>query len=229
MATLSRALVVIVAVASVPLLHAAPAGAQNFAIAGHVGTSCLGCGVVFGVAPKINGRAMFGVVPGDPSVTIEGVDFGLDLPPFLLTTVDLYPFGALHLSVGGLLITKGGEVNVVGTFDGIQVDFAGTTYTGSIDDRLLGTFALKSFQPYVGIGIGNPVGKRISINFDAGVGIGTRPTVELTAEGRLANAPPPAGPTFLANLEMQEDIFEANIPDLLRYYPVLSVSISIGF
>ncbi len=143
--------------------------------------------------------------------------------------MDLYPFGALHLSVGGLLITNGGDLNVVGTFDQIQVDFAGTIYTGSSDDRLLGTFSLKSFQPYVGIGIGNPVGKRIAINFDAGVGFGSLPTVELTAEGPLANAPAPAGPTFLANLEQQEADFEANIPDLLRYYPVLSVSVSIGF
>ena len=140
--------------------------------------------------------------------------------------MDLYLLGTLHLSAGGLLITNSRDLNVVGTFDGVTVDFGGT---GSIDDRLLGTFALKSFQPYLGLGIGNPVGKRIGINFDVGVGFGSRPTVELTAEGPLANAPPPAGPAFLADLEQQEADFEANIPDLLRYYPVLSVSISIGF
>ena len=89
MTSLSRALVVIVAVVSAPLLNATPAQAQNFAIAGQVGTTGLGAGVVFGVAPKINVRAMYGVVPGDPSVTVEAVDFGLDLPSFLLTTVDL--------------------------------------------------------------------------------------------------------------------------------------------
>ena len=227
MASLSRALMVIVVVVSAPLLHAAPAQAQNFAIAGQVGTTGLGGRVVFGVAPKVNIRAMYGVVPGDPSVMVEAVDFGLDLPSFLLTTVDLYPLGALHLSVGGLLVTNGGDLNVVGTFDGVAVDFAGTTYTGSIDDRLLGTFSLKSFQPYLGIGIGNPVGKRIGINFDAGVGLGSRPTVELTAEGPL-NDDPIIGPIFRDDLERQEADFEANIPDVLRYYPVLSISISIG-
>ena len=80
-----------------------------------------------------------------------------------------------------------------------------TTYTGSIDDRLLGTFSLKSFQPYLGIGIGNPVGKRIGINFDAGVGLGSRPTVELTAEGPL-NDDPIIGPIFRDDLERQEAV-----------------------
>ena len=228
MANLSRALVAIVALSSTPLLNATPAQAQGFAIAGQVGTTGLGGGVVVGVMPKINIRAMYGIVPSGLSVEVDLVNFELDFPSFLLTTVDLYPFGALHVSVGGLLITKGGDLNVVGTFDGISVDFAGTSYSGTIDDRLLGTFSLKSFQPYLGIGIGNPLGKRISINFDAGVGFGDRPTVELTAEGPLSTDPV-TGPVFLADLEQQEDEFEASIPDYLRYYPVLSVSVSIGF
>ena len=228
MASLSRTLVAIVVLSSAPLLNAAPAQAQDFAIAGQVGTTGLGGGVVVGVTSKINIRAMYGIVPGSPSVEIELVNFALDFPSFMLATVDLYPFGALHLSAGGLLITNGGNLDVVGTFDGITVDFAGTTYTGSIDDRLTGTFALKSFQPYLGIGIGNPLGKRLSINFDVGVGFGERPTIELTAQGPLSTDPI-TGPVFLANLESQLAVFEANIPDLLRYYPVLSVSVSIAF
>ena len=229
MASLSRTLVAIVALSSAPLLNAAPARAQDFAIAGQVGTTGLGGGVVVGLMPKINIRAMYGIVPSGLSVEVDLVNFELDFPSFLLMTVDLYPFGALHLSVGGLLITKGGDLNVVGTFDGVPVDFAGTTYTGSVDDRLTGTFSLKSFQPYLGIGIGNPLGKRLSINFDVGVGLGEQPAVELIATGTLAEAPAPVGPAFLADLEQHEDAFEASIPDYLRYYPVLSVSVSIGF
>ena len=227
-ASLSRALVVIVALVSAPLLNAAAVQAQDFAIAAHVGTTGLGGGVVVGVGPKINLRAMYGVSPGNPSFDVDGINFALDLPSFMLTTVDLYPVGALRFSVGGLLITNDGELNVVGTFEGVAVDFGGTSYTGAIDDRLIGTFSLKSFQPYVGIGIGNPVGKRIGISFDAGVGFGARPTVDLTAEGPLAENPV-TGPIFLADLEQEEADIEADIPDLLKYYPVLSISISIGF
>ena len=226
MATLSRALVAVVAVVSVPLVNAAPVQSQNFAIAAQAGTTGLGGGVVVGVAPKINVRAMYGFIPGDRSLNIADVDFALGFPSFMLTTVDLYPFGGLHLSAGSLLIL--GDLDVVGTFDRITVDFGGTPYTGSINDRLLGTFALRSFQPYLGIGIGNPIGKRISINFDAGVGFGTRPTVDLTAEGPLAEDPV-GGPIFLADLEQKEADFEAKIPGYLKYYPVLSLSLSIGF
>ena len=227
MASLSRTLLVIVAVVSAPLLNAAPGQAQDFAIVGQAGTTGLGGGVVVGLASKLNVRAMYGGFPGEPSLNIDDVDFSLGLPSFWLATVDLYALGGLRLSAGGLWITNNGTMDVVGTFDGVTVDFGGGSYTGAADDRLLGTFELKNFQPYLGIGIGNPIGKRISVGFEAGVGFGTEPIVELTAEGTLANDPI-IGPTFLADLEQQEDQFESAI-DLLRYYPVLSISIAFGF
>jgi len=229
MVKIFRALLALVVLVSAPLLNAAPVQAQRIAIAGQIGTTGVGGGVVIGIVPRINLRSMFGVIPGMTTRNIEGIDFALDIPSFLLTTLDLYALGALHLSVGGLLITNDGNLDVVGTFDGVEVDFGGLPFTGGPDDLLLGTFSLKTFQPYVGVGVGNALGQRISINFDAGVGFGTQPTVDLTAEGPLAEAPAPAGPAFLANLEQHEDAFEASIPDYLRYYPVLSVSVSIGF
>lgn len=225
MTRFSRALVATSVVVCAAFFHATPMQAQGFAISAHAGTTGAGGGVVLGLTPKINLRAMYGVVPRDPAITVDDVSFDLDLPSFLLTTVDLYALGGLHLSAGGLLITNEGKLNVVGTFEGVSVDFAGTSYTGGATDELRGTFALKKFQPYLGIGLGNPIGKKIGIHFDAGVGFGTLPTVELTATGPLADDPI-AGPTYLANIERQEDQFD--IPDLLRYYPVLSLSISIG-
>ena len=227
MTSLSRALVATVVIVSAALFDAAPARGQGLAISAQAGTTGLGGGVVVGLTSRLNLRAMYGIVPGDPSITIDEVSFGLDLPSFLLATVDWYALGGLHLSAGGLLITNDGDLNVVGTFDGVQVDFAGTNYTGGPTDELQGTFSLKNFQPYLGLGIGNPIGKRIGIQFDAGFGFGTVPTVELTATGPLAENPI-TGPAFRADLEQQEDTFETDIPDLLRYYPVLSLSISIG-
>jgi hypothetical protein len=221
----SRTLAATALALAATLFNTAPVRAQGFAIGAQVGTTGAGGGVILGLTPKLNLRAMFGVVPGDPSIDIDGVTFGLDLPSFLLTTVDLYALGGLHFSAGGLLITNDGDLNVVGTFDGVPVDFAGTNYTGGATDELQGTFSLKSFQPYVGIGIGNPIGKKIGIQFDAGIGIGTAPTVELTATGPLADDLV-TGPVFRADVEAQED--ELDIPDLLRYYPVLSLSISIS-
>ena len=228
MANLSRALVAIVVVVSASFVSTTPVRAQNLAIAVEAGTTGLGGGVVVGLTPKINARTMFGVIPTEPSTDIDGIDFTLELPSFLLTTLDLYPFGGFHLSGGFLLITNDGDLDVVGTFVGVPTDFGGMTYTGSADDRLLGSFSLKRFQPYLGIGIGNPIGKRVGINFDVGVGFGSRPTVTVTAEGPLAEAPV-TGPVFLNQVDQEVADIEADIPALLKYYPVLSLSVSIGF
>ncbi len=228
MACLSRALVALVILLSVPVVKAGPLQAQGFAIAGQVGTTGLGGGIVIGLAPKINLRSMFGIIPRSPMATIEDIDFETEFPSFLLTTVDLYPGGAFHLSVGGLLITNSGNIDVVGTFDGVEVDFGGMPFTGSADDRLVGTFSLREFQPYMGLGLGNALGQKISINFDAGVGFGTQPTVNLNAEGPLAEDPV-GGPAYLAGVEQKEAEIAEALPALLRFYPVFSVSLSIGF
>jgi hypothetical protein len=109
----------------------------------------------------------------------------------------------------------------------VPTDFGGVSYTGSANDRLIGSFSLKRFQPCLRIGIGNPIGKRIGINFDAGVGFGSRPTVTVAAKGPLAEDPL-TGPVFLAQVGQEVADIEADIPDLLKYYPVLSLSVSIG-
>ena len=228
MSRLSLALVAIFVVAPALLVNAGSAQAQKFAIAGQIGTTGLGGGVVIGVAPRINLRSMFGFLPTSPSVNIEDIDFATDLPSFLLTTVDLYLTGAIHLSGGGLLVTNDGNIGVVGTFDGVEVDFGGMPFTGEPDDRLVGTFSMRQFQPYVGVGVGNPLGQRLSINFDAGVGFGTQPTVELTAEGPLAEDPI-TGPEYRAGVEQKETEIEGALPTFLRFYPVFSVSFSISF
>ena len=226
MLNLRRTFVSLIVLASAPLLKAVPAEAQNFAIAGQVGTTGLGGGVVYGLAPKINVRTMFGVVPSEPSFSIDDIDFQIGFPSFLLTTVDLYPFGGLHFSAGGLLITNDGNLDVVGTFEGRSVVLGTTTFTGGPLDQMIGSFSLKRFQPYLGIGIGNPIGKRIGINFDAGVGFGSTPTVAVTATGPLADLP---GSTLEAELQQEVADIQADIPNLLKYYPVVSLSISIGF
>lgn len=91
MASLSRALVAIVVVLSASFVSTAPVQAQGFAIAAQAGSTGVGGGVVVGLMSKVNVRAMYGFLPGDPSFTIDDIDFALGLPSFLLTTVDLYP------------------------------------------------------------------------------------------------------------------------------------------
>lgn len=196
--------------------------AQGFAVAGQAGTMGVGGAVVIGVSPKVNLRGTFGYIPGDFEINIDDIDFALELPTFLLATVDLYPMGFFHISAGGLFISDGGNFTVLGTLDEAQ-DFGDNTYTPAEVGTLTGTFNLKSAMPYVGIGFGNPVGRTIGINLDFGVGIGNKPGVELSADGLLGS-----DATFLADLNEREQEIRDDIPELLKYYPVVSLSLSIG-
>jgi hypothetical protein len=196
--------------------------AQGFAVAGQAGTMGVGGSVILGVAPKINLRGTFGYIPTEVTMSVDGIDFGIDFPTFLRATVDLYPTGFFHISAGGIFISDSGNITVDGTFSGTQ-DFGGTTYTGAEVGTLKGVFNLKSAMPYIGIGFGNPVGRLIGINLDLGVGIGNKPGVDLSATGLVAN-----DPQFIADLNTREKDFENDIPDLLKYYPVISLSLSIG-
>ena len=217
----------IAAAVAVFLLAPVPGQAQGFAVSGHAGTIGVGGGVIIGVAPSLNLRGMFGFMPGDPSVEAEDIDFALDLSTFVLATVDFYPMSGFHLSAGGLFISKGADLPVTGTFEHTSVEFGGTTYTGSAADTLAGSFSLKSFQPYAGIGFGNGIGKLVGINLDVGVGFGEKPTVTLTPRGPLADDPV-AGATFQANVQAEVQDIEDDIPEFLRFFPVVALSISIG-
>ena len=217
----------IAALAAVLLFAPASAMAQGFAVSGHAGTIGVGGGLIVGVTPKLNLRGMFGFIPGEPTITAEDVDFALDLPSFFLTTVDFYPMSGFRLSAGGLFVTKGGDLTVTGTFEGKSVEFGGETYTGTAEDKLTGTFSLKSFQPYAGIGFGNAIGKRVGISLDVGVGFGEKPTVTLTPSGPLADDPD-TGPTYRSNVQAEVQDIEDDIPEFLRYFPVIALSLSIG-
>ena len=198
------------------------ASAQGLAIAGHAGTLGLGGSVILGLSPRLNVRGTFGVVPTEPEFTVDGVDFTVDFPTFLRATVDFYPTGFFHLSAGGLFVSDDGDIKVVGEFTGTQ-DFGGTTYAAADVGNLTGSFAFNNAMPYLGIGFGNPVGRRIGLSLDLGVGFGDVPTVDLGATGLIAN-----DPTFTNDLNTRESEFEQDIPELLHYYPVATLSVSIG-
>jgi hypothetical protein len=215
-----RRLFVLVFVGS--LLAPVGTSAQSFAVAVQAGSMGLGGSAIYGVTPKLNVRGSFGFIPVEPDFTVDEVDFTSDLPAFLRATVDFYPVGFFYLSGGGLFLTKGGDIAVNGQFTGTQ-DFGGTSYTAAEVGDLIGVFSLSSAMPYLGIGFGNPIGRRIGFALDLGVGIGSVPAVELGATGPIST-----NPTFVADLNQREEEFQADIPEVLRYYPVISLALSFG-
>jgi len=182
----------------------------------------LGGSVIVGVMPSLNVRGSFGLIPLEPDLTVDDVDFTVDFPSFIKATVDYYPTGFFYLSGGGLFVTKSGDVTVEGQFNGSQ-EFGDNTYTASEVGTLTGAFSLSSAMPYLGVGFGNPIGRRVGFMLDLGVGFGSVPTVDLGATGPIAG-----DPTFRADLNAREAEFEADIPELLKYYPIASLSVSVG-
>lgn len=216
------------AAAAVLTLVPVPAQAQGFAISGHIGSTGLGGGVIVGLAPEVNLRGMFGLIPGDPALEIEGIDWALDLPTFTLLVADFYPMSGFHLSAGGLIISDGGDLGVTGTFEDRTAEFNGNNYTGSDGDELVGQFLLKTFQPYAGIGFGNGIGKLVGMNLDVGLGFGEKPTVTVTPRGPLADDPVD-GTQYRADVAAELSDIEDAMPEYFRFYPVVSLSVSIGF
>jgi hypothetical protein len=198
---------------------------QGFAIAGQLGSTGIGGSAVFGVNPKLNLRGSVGFIPTDFSTEIEGIDFSVEAPTFLRGTVDLYPTGGIfYLSGGFLYLTDSGDVTVTGTLVDVSKEFGDDEYLASEVGDLRGAFTLKDFQPYVGIGFGNPVGRALGLNVDLGIAFGEVPNVNLSATGPIQN-----DPEFQADLRAEEQDIQDEIPDWAKYYPVLSLSLSIGF
>ena len=218
----------VVSAVSILLLAPVPALAQGFAVSGHVGTSGLGGGVIVGVTPKLNLRGMFGFFPSEPELNIEDIDWIFDFPTFILATLDFYPMSGFHLSAGALMISDEGRLGAVGTAVGQTLRFGDNTYTLSAEDEIVGFFEMKGFQPYVGIGFGNGIGKKVGLNLDVGVGFGEQPTITAIAQGPLADDLI-AGPQFQADVQAELQEIEDEIPSFLKFYPVITLSVSIGF
>lgn len=205
---------------AVAALLASPpsAQAQGFAITGQAGTLGVGGGVVIGLTDKLHLRGTFDYAPFEPEVDFSDIPYDVELPTSFRALVDLYPGGGIRLT-GGILIQ--GDVNVTGDFVG-TVEVGGTTYTDTEVSTLTGNMSFDTAL-YGGIGFGNPIGKTVGISLDLGLGVRSEPVVTLLATGTATN-----DPTFQAELRQEEMDIQKDA-NLLRYYPVISLSISIGF
>ncbi|MFQ5679718.1 MAG: hypothetical protein ACE5HP_09710 [Gemmatimonadota bacterium] len=198
----------------------ATARAQSLGIAPHVGT--LGVGIDIATAPsdRVSLRGGVNFFPFDVDFTASDVDLTLDLPsPQLTALLDLFLVGGVRLS-GGLLISRD-DVNLRGDFGG-SVNLGGTTYTASEVGSLSGAIVTNEVSPYVGFGIGKVASRGVGFLLDLGVAFQGRPRVGLTADGPITSLP-----SFLADLEAERQAIEDDV-ELFRYYPVLSVGLSIG-
>ncbi len=190
---------------------------QGFAFTGQAGTLGVGGGVVIGLSNRLHIRGTFDFVPYELEVDISDIPFTLELPRSVRLLVDLYPGGSIRLT-GGVLIQ--GDLNL--TADAGAQEIGGTMYTSAEVGTLTGNMSFDTAL-YGGIGFGNPIGKSVGISLDLGIGVRSEPVVTLDATGTRTN-----DQSFQMDL-IQEQSDIQDDADLLRYYPVISLAISIGF
>ena len=209
-------LLVVLAIAMTPGSLMAQGG---IGIAGHVGTMGVGVDAAISPAPGIGLRAGANIMPVEINGAFSDVDFTVNLQsPQMTAMVDLYPFGGFRLS-GGLRYSSS---NIVLAGDVTQaVDLGGTNYTL---DSLVGTIVTPDIAPYVGIGFGNPAKRGLGIFIDLGVAYQGAPELDLDAFGNAT-----ALPGFATNLEAERLDIEDALGTYFRFYPVISLGLSIGF
>jgi hypothetical protein len=199
----------------VPLvaLLAAAGSAHAAGVGLRIGT--LGYGGDFGwsVAPTLNARLGYSTYSHNTTVDTSNVHYDgklkLSNAPLLL---DFSPMGPFHLTAG-----------VIGNNNKIDVTGTPTTGGGTLSGKLkLGNSA----APYLGVGWGNVAGAGVNFYADLGVMYMGSPKASLSANcGSLT-----AGQCTA--LQSQVETEQRNIEDKVKkykYYPVLSIGLTIGF
>jgi hypothetical protein len=138
--------------------------------------------------------------------------------------VDLHPFGgSFHLSGGLLLNYNEGELVATLAHD---IQIGDSTYTPQQVGSLTGTVSFNRTAPYLGLGFAGQ--GRIAVLFDLGVGFTGKPKMELVGETNLTGQ---AKTEFDANVDKERVQAQAEIDKhkILKYHPVVSLGIKLGF
>jgi hypothetical protein len=209
-------LLIVLTIAASPVSVVAQGG---IGIAGHVGTMGVGVDAAISPAPGIGLRAGANIMPIEINGEFSDVNFTVNLQsPQLTAMVDLYPFGGFRLS-GGFRYSSS-NIELIGDV-AQSVDLGGTNYNL---DSLVGTIVTPDIAPYIGIGFGNPTKRGLGIFIDIGVAYQGAPELDLDAFGNATTLP-----GFTANLEEERLDIEDALGTYFRFYPVISLGLSIGF
>jgi len=131
--TLSTALLLVVPVA---------VSAQGFGIAGRAGTLGLGAEVALGLSDKFVIRGGLGLMPFEPSATIDDIDFTLTLPEKWITIgADIYLGGSFR--IGGGMLFKPDDPTITGEIVGGSVEIGDQIYTSTDVSQLTGVLDAK--------------------------------------------------------------------------------------
>jgi hypothetical protein len=190
-------------------------------VAAHVGSLGLGADVGFAFSPILGVRLGANVQPWAVSATVSDVALrGVPASPALTGFVDVHPGGSGFRLTGGAVFFAGShqlDGRPAGT-----VQVGGITYNASLVGSVSATLETRSLAPYVGAGWGGATRSGLGVTVDLGVALQGEPKVAVAVNGPLA-----FDPGFQASLDREVQAFEDDVA-IFRFYPVLSVGVSLG-
>jgi len=216
-------LLALVTIAGLALPHTL--SAQGLALAGRAGTLGLGAEAAVGLGERLALRGGVGLLPFEPSVTIEDIDFTLSLPDTWFNIgADLYLGGGFRL--GGGMLFKSDDPSIDGR-PTESVEIGGRDYTPEEIGNIVGTFDSGSSAPYVLLGFGRHVLSGIGLFADFGVAFMGEQEVGLEAPNTNFDTQIEEE-EFRARLEEEERDFEEDAGSYLDYWPILNIGVKIG-
>ena len=211
---------------STALLLIAPAAvsAQGFGIAGRAGTLGMGGELALGLTDAFVIRGGLGLMPFEPSATIDDIEFTLKLPEKWITIgADIYLGGSFR--IGGGMLFKPDDPTISGEIVGGSVTIGDVVYTSTDVAQLTGTLDSKDQAPYVLIGFGRHTSSGIGLFLDLGAAFIGEPTVSITATG---NSTVISSAEFTSELRKQERNIEDDLGSYIKVWPILNIGLRIG-
>jgi hypothetical protein len=218
--------------ASLGAPRASSAATPDFAVAVRAGTPGLGLDLDLGLSPSFGMRVGFAGFNVNHTVDTSDVNYDGRLKLRTVTgLLDWYVFqGGFHLTAG--VAGNGTKLDVTGEPSQGSYTINGTTYSSSQLGSLSGELKFgNSVSPYVGLGWGNPAGEngRVHFLFDVGAIYGGTPSVSLSAQCGPAAPPGSALCNEIQSNVATEEQKLVSKADILRWYPVVSLGISVRF
>ena len=189
------------------------------------------------IRDNLNLRGGFSAVVIDDDVNSRGISYDGDLRlsggiPLVL---DWFPFKNWFRVSGGLVINRNRlRLGAEAEDQNITVEIGGQTFESDLFARLDGTIEYTEIAPYIGFGIGNPVGRGNKFRFFLEVGalFQGRGEISLNASGPIIDDPAfqEARRNLREVLEREiEEIDDDTYFDDLPVYPVLQLGFSYQF
>lgn len=218
--------IALVCLAGMGVLLAAPAPSRaQLALGVQAGTIGIGGTAAFGLNSSLVFRGSVNVIPVEPDLELDQISYTAEFPtPQFLLTADFHPggggfylSGGLHLSSGDLTVTASPTE---------PVEIGDDTYQPEEVGKIVGTASTRSVSPYLGIGLGNPIGegRGIGLNLDVGVSFVGEPDIGLDHEG--GNLSQQEEQVLQANLDAEARKAEDDMPGWAKFYPVISLGLS---